>query len=369
MSYLRNFNHVTRSQRTARLLTSILAVCLIAWTMLTALSVPAYAAGGVDFEGVMQLGAYLVANSKTEIKTDGLKDYTTNGSTSSGGKSTNDWDEPNESQMSLSSTDIPQWDTLVAMSEMQNKIASDYPKVKRCCATASQIVNTFRDSASYQKAIGKLSSIGWKYDATTREFAVNASGDQHAFDNALRDFKSSAASYAADNAFGDIYDSQNWDPNAGVTGDFLQGVYGVVNNLFYVVANLMLWFFLIQTGFDALYIIAEPVRPFIGPKSSSSGGGGLNNGGGNILSKIHIPICSSAVEQACNGGGGGIGGNSAGGTSAGNAFFSYGIKRFPVLICCAVYLILVTLGYWPKLISWVSGFAVDIIDFIMRIGK
>lgn len=179
MSYLRNFNHVTRNQRTARLLTSILAVCLIALTMLTALSVPAHAAGGVDFEGVMQLSAYLTQNSATTIKAEGLNDYTKNSGSVSGGQSTNDWAEPTATDLN-NETDIPKWDTLVAMSEMQNKIASDYPKVKRCCATASQIVNTFRDSASYQKAIGKLSSIGWKYNATTREFTVNASGDQHA---------------------------------------------------------------------------------------------------------------------------------------------------------------------------------------------
>lgn len=376
MSYFRNFNNVTRSQRGMRLLSSILAVCVIAFTMFTATCIPASAAGGIDFEGVMQLAGYISANSATKdmFKSDTCK-YFENGK-----EGVDDWSEPQaasgtgenakENQSKLTSSDIPPWDVLIAMSEAQNKIASDYPVVKRCCATASQIVNTFREQPSYKKAIGDLYTIGWTYDASQREFTVTAGGDQHKFDNALRDFQSSAASNAADNAFGDIYDSQNWDPNAGVAGDFLQSVYGVVNTLFFAVANLMLWFFLIQTGFDALYIIAEPVRPFIGPRNGSSGGGSLNNGGDkNILSKIRLPICSSAVEQACNGNGGGIGGNGAGGASAGNAFLGYAIKRFPVLICCAVYLILVTLGYWPKLISWVSGFAVTLIDFIMRIGK
>lgn len=365
MSYFRNFNNVTRSQRSARLLSSILAVCVIAFTMFTTLSIPASAAGGVDFYDVMQLAGYL---NKNIAANSAFASSTYESNVTSG--TPDDWDEPTDT--GLAAAAIPDWTTLTDMSEAQNKIASDYPVVKRCCATASQIVNTFRDNATYKKALGDLQTIGWTYDATTRTFKVNAAGDQHKFENALRDFKSAAASAAADNAFGEIYDSQNWDPNAGVAGDFLQGVYGVVNTLFYAVSNLMLWFFLVQTGFDALYIVAEPVRPFIGPKNGSSGGGGFNNGGGNggnMLSKLHLPICSSSVEQACNGGGGGIGGNSAGGASAGNAFLSYALKRFPVLICCAVYLILVTLGYWPKLISWVSGFAVDIIDFIMRIGQ
>lgn len=364
-----------RSQRSSRVLCAILIFALVVFTTMVPLSISAYAAGGVDFGDVMQLGAYIKQAKGTNNTSINFSQYTSNvvasttSNTSGGNSSPADWKAPTAND--LDSSDIPSWDILVEMSKAQNSIASDFPTVKSCCATASQIVNIFGESANYNQAIGKLRTIGWKYDATNKSFRPDAGGDQKALDDALGKFKSSAASAAADNAFGDIYDAQNWDPNAGVAGDFLQGVYGVVNTIFYAVSNLMLWFFLLQTGFDSLYIIAEPVRPFIGPRNSSSNGG-FNNGGGNgkgnILSKIHIPICSSSVEQACNGGGG-IGGNGAGGASQGNAFASYAIKRFPILLCCAVYLILVTLGYWPKLISWVSGFAVDIIDFIMRIGK
>ena len=360
MTSIKKFNTVSRKERIMRLCGSVLMVLCLLTSMFT---MPAYAAGGVTFDDVMQLAGWIKTNNAT---TAFENKYTKNNATS--GTSVDDWTET--TQKDLKHTDIPTWSVLVSMANEQNNIASDFTLVKRCCATASQIVNTFRDSAAFNDALKDVNSDYWVYDSTTHTLTPNAPGDQHKLDNAVGKFKSAAASAAADNAFGDIYDAQNWDPAAGVAGDFLQGVYGVVNTIFFAVSNIMLWFFLLQTGFDALYIVAEPIRPFIGPsKGSSSGGLGNNGSGGNILSKIRLPICSTAAEQACGGGGGGLGGNSAGGASAGNAFFSYALKRFPVLLCCAVYLILVTLGYWPKLISWVSSFAVEIIDFIMRIGQ
>lgn len=363
----------TPQRRSSRLLACLLAVMILCSSMFVQ---HAFAASGVAFEDLLSLTAYAISSGdcgeNTKKYTNSADDWVEfaigNYNTNTSGQTTPDW---SVASLNLKANNIIPWNTLVSLANAQNNVASDYPNLKRCCATANQIVSTFKTEAEYNKALIDVKNISWTYDSSNNTLTADAPGDQHKLDNAVSSFKAAAAGAAANNAFGSIYDSQQWNPSEGVAGDFLQGVYGVVNTIFFVVANLMLWFFLLQTGFDALYIIAEPIRPFIGPRNSNGGGGmGLNNGGhGNFISKIHIPICSHAVEQACNGGGGGLGGNNGGGASAGNAFFSYAIKRFPVLLCCAVYLILVTLGYWPRLISWVSQFAVQIIDFIMRLGQ
>lgn len=379
----------TTQRRSSRLLACLLAVMVLCSSMFVQ---HAFAASGVAFEDVLSLTAYAISSGDCGVKlgsvnantgvysvdtSTGWKDFVVdktfnsnrnykNNNPSEQTTTTPDWTVAN---LDLNATNIIPWNILVSLANAQNNVASDYPNLKRCCATANQIVSTFKTEAEYNKALTDVKNISWTYDSSNNTLKADAPGDQHKLDNAVSSFKAAAAGAAANNAFGSIYDSQQWNPSEGVAGDFLQGVYGVVNTIFFVVSNLMLWFFLLQTGFDALYIIAEPVRPFIGPKTGNGGGMGINNGGqGNFFLKIHIPICSHAVEQACNGGGG-LGGNNGGGASAGNAFFSYALKRFPVLLCCAVYLILVTLGYWPRLISWVSQFAVQIIDFIMRLGQ
>lgn len=378
MTNLQNLDGVARKQRILRIGISMLMILYLFATTFSLTTITASAAGGVEFDDVLQIASYLKMNS---VGTDGAisigdlgETYSSNTNTTddSGGskKSVEDWKTPDlDDDKLVTKEDIPTWDQLTKLAGYQNKIASGFPNVKRCCTTASQIVNTFGESTAYQKATADLKGLSWTYEPTLHTLEPVSTNDQHALDNAVSKFKSSAASAAANTAFGSIYDSQNWNPSAGVAGDVLQSIYGVINVAFYFIANCTIWFFLLQTGCDVLYILAEPIRPFIAPYNSGSSGSMGNNGSGGFLSKFRIPICTTEVEQACNGGSGRLGGNSAGGAGAGNAFLSYGLKRFPVLICCAVYLILVTLGYWPKLISWISGFAIEIIDFFLRLGQ
>lgn len=378
--------NLLRKQRILRVIGSMLIVCIICLSML---NVRAFAATGIEFGDVMQLAAYLkdndnlnsgdggssISESGTNNNNDDDKnnndgqqsgDINLSNYISNGGEGVTDLSAPSTS---LTQADVPAWSDLVILASYSGKIASDYPILKRCCSTASQIVAAFGEQSEYNKACKQLKNINWTYDPVVEDFTAVASGDDRSLEKALTKFKSSAANATATNTFGSIYDGDNWNPQEGVAGDFMDSVFSVVNVIFYVVSNLMLWFFLLQTGFDILYIVAEPVRPFIEPRDGNGGGGGgQNNGGKFSLSRIHVPICSHAVKSAC-GAEGGLGGNQAGGGSAGNAFTRYAWARFPVLICCAVYLILVTMGYWPKLIGWVSQFVVQIIDAIMNLGK
>ncbi len=370
--------NLSKKQRMLRLIGSALVACVMC---LSLLNLRAFAAGGIEFTDLMQLAGYIKDNNVQMTEVNGVMSLTANINGSSisftefqtnktGDSKTVDFKAPTTA---ISKEGIPEWGTLVNLAAYHGKIASDYPTIKRCCATASQIISTFKEQSKYNKACKDLRDLSWTYDPSTEAITPTASGDEHKLSKAITKFKSTAANASATNAFDSIYDNDNWNPEAGVAGDFMNSVFAVVNTIFYVVSNLMLWFFLLQTGFDALYIIAEPVRPFIEPRERGSGGGiggGMNNGGSKFsLSRIHVPICSHAVQTACGESSGGIGGNQAGGGSSGNAFFKYAIARFPVLLCCAVYLILVTMGYWPKLIGWISQFAVQIIDAIMNIGK
>lgn len=259
---------------------------------------------------------------------------------------------------------IPSWEALTNLhnSAAPSQTDPNMEKAYRNWATLDSYYKAFGTKAAYDSAVKDLVAYV-RYDPATDSLAAKPNTKESAFTGAVSKFNSSAVSQQAEAMFKEIYDMDTWNPSAGQAANVLATIYKVVNTVFYVVAQLLMWCFLLQTGFDMLYLVIEPVRPFIGPKDSG-GGGTVNNGAGGFLSKIHIPIASKAAAAAANGDGG-VGGNNGGG-GGGAIFLSYGFKRFPILLMSAVYIILVANGYWTKVIAWVSSIVCNIINFFLN---
>ena len=341
----------TRHIQIARFL--LAALCLLyvfAFPTLTASA----ASGTINFEELCELSAY-TSMYEGQIETPGnWKPF--------------NWSANREEAESgiVTQSDLPEWDTIQSIANMECQ-QDQHPTAYKMKNLASRVISTFNSAPAYNGAISTLKSMEWSYNLS---FGFTATGStvQTTLDSKIREFNASAASNSAEGAFGSIYDMSNFNPQAGEAQGFLNGVFKVINVIFYVAANLMIWFFLLQTTFDVLYLMFEWIRPFI---SSGRGGGAIamgNNGNGGSLSKFHIPICSEAAVEACNGHGNGGFGNNGGGSKS-NFMITYLVKRVPVILCCTCYIILVSMGYWTKLISWITGFVVQLISGIMTIGQ
>ena len=183
---------------------------------------------------------------------------------------------------------------------------------------------------------------------------------------AVGNFNAAQASSAATDVFESIYGAENWHPDTGLATEAMAVIYSVVNVIFTVVAQIIMWFFMAQSAFDLFYISFEPIRPFIGPKGSGESRAN-NNGGGGFWDKFCIPICSNAAVEAANGSSkGGMDGGAS--TNSSKAAINYIIKRAPLLITIAIYFILSVMGYWTKVIGWVADFVIRIFNFILSIG-
>lgn len=278
------------------------------------------------------------------------------------------WDDDEVSDVS----EVPEWDVFVAAAEATTEDVVEFgPEQYQRYQNAVSIYNTFGTKSAYDKAVAKLKSYQISYVAETDELVpVNDSTKgQQDLARAVDSFNSSMGSQVAENTISGIFDTQNFNPSAGAAAGFLDTFYMVVNTIFFVVSNVVIWWFLAQTSFDMLYIMCEPLRPIIGPANSGNGGLGGSPMGQNAgwtayvnkaINLLHL--CSSEVAEACGGGGGGLGTNNAGG---GNPWTRYFRKRAVVVICVGVYLVLVSAGWWPKIISWVAGIVTRLLGTII----
>lgn len=269
-------------------------------------------------------------------------------------------------------TDVPAWEDILKLAGVEDKELPDADTEREAYImymTARSIVNTFQTSTAYTSATDGFGAV-FQYTGQGDKLEAQE-GKTRLFDTMQSDFAAKVASARAGSTFRDIYDMKDWDPSAGGAATVLGHIYGVVNTVFYVCSQLLMWFFILQTGFDVIYLVFEPVRPILEPRGGGSVGGlSATNAGGDagILSKIRLPIASHAAQQAASGDSGGSqGGVNAMGSQ--NIFLSYAIKRFPVIILCAVYIILVSNGYWISVIEWVAGFVVRILNFFLQLGQ
>lgn len=262
------------------------------------------------------------------------------------------------------------WKLISGINDMKinGKIdAVKQPNLQKASVTANMIISSTSQAVFTEQVTAVYNAAkSLQVDAGTGRYKAAESVYDSKLRTAVGNFNAASASSAATDVFESIYGAENWNPDTGLATEAMAVVYTVVNVIFTVVAQLIMWFFMAQSAFDLFYISFEPIRPFIGPRDS---GGGLssNNGEGSLLSKIRIPICSNAAVEAANGSDkGGL--NGGAGTNSSKAAISYVIKRAPLLITIAIYFILSVMGYWTKVIGWVADLVIKIFNFILSIG-
>ena len=246
--------------------------------------------------------------------------------------------------------------------------AVEKPNLQKASATASMIVSS-TSKAEFTAQVKAVydAAKNIEVDAGTGKYRAKDSAYDSKLRTAVGNFNAASASSAATGVFESIYGAESWNPDTGLATEAMAVIYTVVNVIFTVVAQLIMWFFMAQSAFDLFYISFEPIRPFIGPRDSGGGGLSGNNGDGSFLGRVHIPICSHAAVEAANGSDkGGI--NGGAGTNSSKAAISYVIKRAPLLITIAIYFILSVMGYWTKVIGWVADVVIKIFNFILSIG-
>lgn len=275
---------------------------------------------------------------------------------------------------------LPGWSELVAKSELAIDAATmtetEIAKINR----AANIVETFKTSSAYDSATSKVKKAV-VYDESIGDIVPvsDTTRGQQDFARAISHFNQQTGSKIAADAAGGIFDTESFRPDAGFATPFLDGFYMVVNTIFYVVSNVVIWWFLAQTSFDMLYIMCEPLRPYIGPLASnvnpSGGGGGVGYGMSNDASGFNpskvmkkaismLHLCSDDVAKACGSGSmnSGMGGNDAGST---NPWVRYFKSRAPVVVAVCAYLMLVSMGWWPKVIAWVAGWVTRLLGLFI----
>ncbi|MEG2263378.1 MAG: hypothetical protein RSC43_00940 [Clostridia bacterium] len=256
--------------------------------------------------------------------------------------------------------EVADWSKIVAEAEMDEKKVSEYNQMQFARhKSAIAIRDTFQSQAAYDKAVAKVRSTTLYNGKTDELTPINTSvkGEQD-LSRAKDKFNANLGSLVADQTINGIFDTGSFNPSAGAAAPFLDTFYMIVNTIFYVVSNVVIWWFLAQTSFDMLYIMCEPLRPLIGPSKSGGGGGfsGQNASEGwqkTVSKAINIlHLCSEDAANACGGGSSGFGTQNAGSK---NPWFAYFKTRAPVVIAVGSYLVLVSTGWWPKIIAWVAG--------------
>ena len=344
-----------RAQRIRRSFLAWFMSAIICMMTTLAVSVTTFAAGGNSIQEIVELAYAIEANTGTQ---------------------SGDWKAPTEeATKTLTNENIKQYLEYTNIENLAKELANnqissrDMPTKYRYACIASNIYKGFPNSAVYNSALAKLCAAKWEAPLSTMTPASTVN-DPNSVTKAVSSFTGAIAQGTVTDAFSGTFDMSGWNPNAGVAGAAMSTMGNIVNQIFFIVSNVMMWLFMAQTGFDVLYLVIEPIRPFL--TNGAGGGAGIGNASGNtgILSKFRLPFCSSSAVEAANGGtsGGGLGGNGAA-ASKSKMVITYLISRAPVLILSAIYLILVTMGYWQQLIGWIAGFVIQALDWIMTLGK
>ena len=161
---------------------------------------------------------------------------------------------------------------------------------------------------------------------------------------------------AGENLVGDVF-GQEFDPTNAVTLAAMNTFTMVCNTIFNTIAKALMLLFLVQTGFDVLYLVIPALQPLLAPASgagTSGGGAGLAKSGNgmklpftfNLVSNEAVEANSKGVANSVGGGG-----NNASGIFQSNIALRYLSARAPLIIIALTYFVLVATNVWADIIS------------------
>lgn len=151
---------------------------------------------------------------------------------------------------------------------------------------------------------------------------------------------------------GDVF-GQEFDPTNAVTLAAMNTFTMICNVIFNTVAKALMLLFLVQTGFDVLYLVIPALQPVLAPANANSGGGGAGLAQGKKFGIRFNVVSNEAVEANNRGATGSVGSN--GGTGGGifqtNIALRYLTARAPLILIAFTYFVLVATNVWTDIIS------------------
>lgn len=160
---------------------------------------------------------------------------------------------------------------------------------------------------------------------------------------------------------GDVF-GQEFDPTNAVTLAAMNTFSMVCNTIFNVVSRALMLLFLVQTGFDVLYLVIPALQPILAPANANSGGGGAGLAQGKKFAMRFNVVSNEAVEANNRGATGSVGtnGGNGGGIFQTNIALRYLMARAPLIIIAFTYFVLVATNVWTDIISACTAFITGI---------
>lgn len=157
-----------------------------------------------------------------------------------------------------------------------------------------------------------------------------------------------AGEYLTNDVFG-----QEFDPTNAVTLAAMKTFTMVCNTIFNTVAKALMLLFLVQTGFDVMYLTLPFTQGFLAPTNASAGSGSAGVTQGKKYALRFNIVSNEAVDANNRSSTGSVGSNGAsgGGFLQTNIFMRYIIARAPLILLAFTYFVLVATNVWTSLIS------------------
>lgn len=144
-----------------------------------------------------------------------------------------------------------------------------------------------------------------------------------------------------------------FDPTNAVTIAAMNTFTMVCNAIFNTVAKALMMLFLVQTGFDVMYLTLPFTQGILAPSNANSGGGNAGVASGKKFALRFNLVSNEAVDANNRSSTGSVGSNGAtgGGFLQTNIFMRYIIARAPLIMLAFTYFVLVATNVWPSIIS------------------
>lgn len=166
---------------------------------------------------------------------------------------------------------------------------------------------------------------------------------------------------ASEKAVGDVF-GQEFDPTNAVTLTAMNFFTMFCNSLFNILAKGLMLLFLVQTGFDIVYLTLPFTQGILGPANSSAGGGtaGVANSKNKLPIKFNL-VSNEAIEANSRGTTSSVGGSGGDkGMFQSNIALRYLTARAPLIIIAFTYVVLVATNVWADIITWTTSLVTGI---------
>lgn len=276
----------------------------------------------------------------------------------------------------------PEWGTMTDFIEQYSAVKEDgtlendptspenkLEKIPEKLVVYNTLMNTFGSKSKYERWRAKFVQFAKVEEGVLKPLEENQGDDyMNKYNGVLGEYNSSVGSTAVNNTADKLFGTDAFDPDNNFLSPVMDVVYYVINTVFSVLSQLFMWGMLAQFGCDLLYIGVDISRKFFIPFQDRNGGGGGIGGGRGVGStggfKLAV-VSADAASVVQNGAtsGGGLSGDTM--QSRGKVL-SYIIKRAPVLIVGAVFLIMIAANWWSKLISIIASLAINLLTYVIN---